>query len=97
MVAAVRDMHIMLGAVLDPHAAFLLLRGMKTLELRVQRQNATALEIARRLESHPQVTAGLHLGGCIHWVVGGGGRLDRHLLGSTLTRALMALPHLHLL
>lgn len=58
LVAAVRDMHIMLGAVLDPHAAFLLLRGMKTLELRVMRQNATALEIARRLEAHPQVTAG---------------------------------------
>lgn len=57
LVAAVRDMHSMLGAVLDPHAAFLLLRGMKTLEVRLTRQNATALELARRLEAHPQVTA----------------------------------------
>ncbi|PRW58620.1 cystathionine gamma-synthase [Chlorella sorokiniana] len=55
LVAAVRDMHSMLGAVLDPHAAFLLLRGMKTLEIRVARQNATALELARRLEAHPQI------------------------------------------
>jgi cystathionine gamma-synthase len=43
------------GAVLDPHAAYLLLRGMKTLHLRVGRQNENALAIARFLEAHPQV------------------------------------------
>lgn len=43
------------GAALDPHAAYLLLRGMKTLELRVARQNQSALEIARWLEMHPKV------------------------------------------
>src|SRR5205814_6730266 len=43
------------GACLDPMAAYLLLRGMKTLHLRVRQQNQSALEIARFLESHPQV------------------------------------------
>ncbi|HTU36174.1 MAG TPA: cystathionine gamma-synthase family protein [Candidatus Acidoferrum sp.] len=43
------------GAALDPMAAYLLLRGMKTLQLRVRRQNQTALEIARYLEKHPRV------------------------------------------
>ncbi|MGH9735598.1 MAG: cystathionine gamma-synthase family protein [Candidatus Acidiferrales bacterium] len=44
------------GAALDPMAAYLLLRGMKTLELRVSRQNQTALRIARFLQKHPHVT-----------------------------------------
>ncbi len=43
------------GATLHPMAAYLILRGMKTLELRVRRHNASALEIARYLESHPAI------------------------------------------
>jgi len=43
------------GAALDPFAAYLLLRGMKTLELRIARQNSSALEIARFLEGHDMV------------------------------------------
>jgi cystathionine gamma-synthase len=43
------------GACLDPMAAYLLLRGMKTLHLRIARQNESALKIARLLESHPRV------------------------------------------
>jgi cystathionine gamma-synthase len=43
------------GAALDPFAAYLLLRGLKTLALRVQRQNESALKIARFLEMHPAV------------------------------------------
>jgi cystathionine gamma-synthase len=43
------------GAALDPFAAYLLLRGMKTLELRVERQNASALRVAQYLEQHPAV------------------------------------------
>lgn len=43
------------GACLEPMSAYLLLRGMKTLHLRVRQQNETALEIARFLESHPRV------------------------------------------
>lgn len=48
-------MHNILGGVIDPHAAYLLLRGMKTLGLRVEHQNRIALEIARRLEAHPKI------------------------------------------
>lgn len=43
------------GATLDPMSAYLLLRGMKTLYLRVQRQNESALKIARFLKGHPFV------------------------------------------
>jgi cystathionine gamma-synthase len=55
LVSAIRDMRSILGAVLDPHSAYLLLRGLKTLALRVKRQNESALHIARWLEEQPQV------------------------------------------
>jgi len=45
------------GAALHPEAAYLLLRGMKTLALRVERQNASALRIARHLREHPAVAS----------------------------------------
>ena len=44
-----------LGGSLDPHAAFLLKRGLKTLALRVRFQNDSTLKIARFLETHPKV------------------------------------------
>ena len=40
------------GATLDPMAAYLLLRGMKTLHLRVRQQNESALRIAQVLQQH---------------------------------------------
>ena len=43
------------GATLHPMSAYLLLRGMKTLHLRIRQQNASALEIARYLEAHPAI------------------------------------------
>jgi cystathionine gamma-synthase len=54
-VSLVREARDVLGGVLDPHAAYLLLRGLKTLPLRVARQNATGLEIARWLETQRHV------------------------------------------
>ncbi|MFP4073999.1 MAG: cystathionine gamma-synthase family protein [Actinomycetota bacterium] len=45
------------GATLHPMAAYLLLRGMKTLELRVERQDESAQRIAEYLEEHPKVNA----------------------------------------
>lgn len=44
-----------LGGVLDAHACFLLERGIKTLPLRIQAQNAAAQAIAEHLEAHPKV------------------------------------------
>ena len=43
------------GGVMGPFEAFLCSRGLKTLELRVQSQSATALALAKWLSSHPQV------------------------------------------
>jgi len=45
------------GGSLDPHAGFLLARGIKTLALRVQAQNANALALARFLQDRPAVAA----------------------------------------
>lgn len=50
------------GATLHPMAAYLLLRGMKTLELRVERQGESAQKIAEYLEEHPKVK-GVHYPG----------------------------------
>ena len=44
-----------LGGSLDPHACFLLHRGMKTLGVRVRYQNESTLKIARFLEDHPSI------------------------------------------
>jgi len=44
-----------LGGVLDAHAAWLLLRGLKTLSLRMERHNANALRVATWLEAQPKV------------------------------------------
>jgi len=45
------------GAAMDPSAAYLLLRGMKTLHLRIERQNENALRVARHLERHPAIAS----------------------------------------
>ncbi|MDH3201963.1 MAG: aminotransferase class I/II-fold pyridoxal phosphate-dependent enzyme [Myxococcales bacterium] len=55
MVSLVRDLRSLFGATLDPHAAYLIHRGIKTLALRVEQQNATAQAMAERLEKHPRV------------------------------------------
>lgn len=55
LVQAIKDLRGVLGGVLDPQSAFLLIRGLKTLPLRVQRQNETALRVAHWLEAHPRV------------------------------------------
>lgn len=55
LVSLVRDLRHVLGGVLDPHAAYLVHRGMKTLAVRVERQNATARALAAALEGHPKV------------------------------------------
>jgi methionine-gamma-lyase len=51
----VRQTSVMIGTTLDPAAAYLLSRGMKTLELRVQRSCDNALRLAQSLRRHPRV------------------------------------------
>jgi cystathionine gamma-synthase len=55
LVSLIRDLRHMMGAVCDPHAAFLVLRGLKTLALRVEQQNRTAQALAEALEGHARV------------------------------------------
>jgi cystathionine beta-lyase/cystathionine gamma-synthase len=43
------------GGVMDPLSAFLTLRGLRTLDIRIQRQNENAMEIAGFLDAHPKV------------------------------------------
>jgi cystathionine gamma-synthase len=55
LIHALRQSQGVLGSVIDPHAAFLLDRGLRTLGLRVARQNQTAAVVAAYLEAHPMV------------------------------------------
>jgi cystathionine gamma-synthase len=55
MVTPLRQAQALLGCIVDPHAAYLILRGLKTLALRVARHNANGLAVARFLEDHPKV------------------------------------------
>ena len=57
VIERVRKTLNLFGGSLDPHAGFLLARGIKTLALRVQAQNANALALARFLAEHPTVAA----------------------------------------
>ena len=54
--------HIVMGAVLSPFDAWLLLRGLRTLGLRVERHNQNALMLARFFESHPKIERVNHPG-----------------------------------
>lgn len=94
------------GATLDPMSAYLLLRGMKTLHLRIRQQNQSALAIARFLERHPDVD-GVYYPGLdshVHHKIaqeqmkGYGGVLSFALKGGleAVRRFLPRLRHVHL-
>uniref|UniRef100_A0A0D3AJ70 Cystathionine gamma-synthase n=1 Tax=Brassica oleracea var. oleracea TaxID=109376 RepID=A0A0D3AJ70_BRAOL len=55
LVSAIRNLHHVLGGTLNPNAAYLLIRGIKTMHLRLKQQNSTALRMAQVLEAHPKV------------------------------------------
>src|SRR5947209_8284076 len=55
LIDTIRATRTTLGGVMDPHAAFLLLRGIKTLAVRVARQNDSALRVAQFLAGHSKV------------------------------------------
>jgi cystathionine beta-lyase/cystathionine gamma-synthase len=59
-VSRVRHMISCFGGCMDPGVAFLLMRGIKTLGVRVARQSETALRVAKFLEKHPKVA-------CVHY------------------------------
>ncbi|MHB8078544.1 MAG: trans-sulfuration enzyme family protein [Candidatus Krumholzibacteriia bacterium] len=53
--ARLRKVHTNLGGTMDPHQAWLVFRGLKTLGLRVERAQTNTLVLARHLEKHPKV------------------------------------------
>ncbi len=55
LIARIWETHHILGATLGPFDAWLLLRGLRTLEMRVARHNENALRLAQFLEEHPRV------------------------------------------
>ncbi len=55
LIGGIRDLHGILGPVPDPFTAYLLIRGIKTLALRVTQQNLSAQRIAEFLEQHPKI------------------------------------------
>ena len=55
LIDEIHHLRTTLGCCMDPHAAFLLLRGIKTLAVRVERQNQSALHIAEFLSRHAKV------------------------------------------
>jgi cystathionine beta-lyase/cystathionine gamma-synthase len=79
-----------LGGNMDPHAAWLLLRGIKTMAVRVQRQNLNALRVAQFLAKHPKVKKVNYPfledhpqhGFAIEQMQGGGGMLSFEVDGS---------------
>ena len=91
------------GATLHPTAAYLLLRGMKTLHLRIRQQNESALKIARFLESHPVVGRVFYPGLESHkghkiarrQMRGFGGVLSFELKENTFEAVRQFLPRLH--
>ncbi len=54
-IQALRAARGVYGNLIDPHAAFLIERGLKTLGIRVKQQNESALKIAQYLEAHPKI------------------------------------------
>jgi cystathionine beta-lyase/cystathionine gamma-synthase len=89
LVAAVKHKVDHLGGSLDPHACFLLHRGLKTLAVRIRYQNESSLELATFLADHPRVRRvnypGLRSHGSYErasrWLAGGGGIISFELDG----------------
>jgi cystathionine gamma-synthase len=82
-----------MGGVIDPHCCYLLLRGMKTFPLRVERQNKTAFKVAQFLERHPAIDkvyypflkSHRHYSIAKNQMLGGGGVVTFEIKGSLAT------------
>jgi len=55
LMTAIRDLQKTIGGIPDPHGCYLLLRGLKSLALRMEWQNRSAMKVAEFLEQHPRV------------------------------------------
>jgi len=55
LVREIVDFQKIMGGVIDPHCAYLLIRGLKTFSIRMERLNSSGEKVARWLESHPRI------------------------------------------
>ncbi len=55
LVEEIVDFQKIMGGVIDPHCAYLLIRGLKTFSVRMERLNSSGEKVARWLESHPKI------------------------------------------
>jgi methionine-gamma-lyase len=62
IVRRLRDVMVNLGCNMDPHQAFLVIRGLKTLGIRIEKAQAGAMAVARWLEAHPKVASVRYIG-----------------------------------
>jgi methionine-gamma-lyase len=62
MLALLREVMVHTGCSMDPHQAFLVLRGLKTLGIRIERAQANAMTVATWLEAHPKVQSVRYIG-----------------------------------
>lgn len=60
LVQPIKEARGTLGGIISPHSAYLLLRGVKTLGVRMQRHNETGARLAEYLHSHPKIS-------CVHY------------------------------
>jgi cystathionine beta-lyase/cystathionine gamma-synthase len=77
LIGSIRSTITSMGGILRPFDAVLLLRGLRTLGIRMERCTATALQVARYLEGHPKV-ARVRYGGLASW--------DGYHVGATYLR-----------
>ena len=90
LIDEVRNLHKSMGGLIDPHCCYLLLRGLKTFPLRVQKQNESALKVARYLENHPGIKTVYypfleshpHYGVAKEQMTGGGGVVTFEIKGN---------------
>ncbi len=93
LVDRVKDSLRVLGGILDPHAAYLLIRGMKTVGVRVEQHNRNGIELAKFLEDHsrvlkvfyPHLESHPHYELAISQLRGGGGVLSFEIDGDLET------------
>ena len=109
LVDGIRSLQAVTGAIIDPLAAYLLVRGLKTFALRVARQNANAQALAEFLEAHPRIARCI-MRGCLHipitmsrgarcaalavWFLSSSRRPRRHFAGSRCVRIPQIAPSL---
>lgn len=85
LVSALREVRGLLGTTADPHGAWLVQRGLRSLGARMEVHNRTASRLAERLQGHPRVSRvhypGLLDGELPEWMRGGGGLLAFEVAG----------------